>query len=103
MNGGIQRRMVAGFLLLVGSSVWAVAGLADDKAELRLFEGSWSVVKLVEDGEVIPPERIPEVLPSGGRIEIVDNSMLFVDPHTGQRHARMITVDPTRYPSTIDI
>jgi uncharacterized protein (TIGR03067 family) len=43
------------------------------------------------------------VLPSGGRLEVVDNSMLFVDVHTGQRHARTISIDPTSYPSTIDI
>ena len=80
-----------------------VEGLADDKAELKLFEGSWTVIKLVEDGEVIPADRISEVLPSGGQIEIIDNSMLFVDVHSGHRHARTISVDPTRYPSTIDI
>lgn len=56
-----------------------VEGLADDKAELKLFEGSWTVIKLVEDGEVIPADRISEVMPSGGQIEIIDNSMLFVD------------------------
>lgn len=47
--------------------------------------------------------RIPDMLPSGGQLEIVDNSLLFVDVHTGQRHARTIRIDPTRYPGTIDI
>jgi uncharacterized protein (TIGR03067 family) len=103
MNGCFQFRNIAGLLLVFSSPAWAVEGLADEKAELKLFEGSWTVVKLIEDGEVIPANRISEVLPSGGRIEIVDNSMLFVDVHTGKRHARTITIDPTRYPSTIDI
>ena len=104
MNEGIRpENMMRLLSVLVVSSAWAASGLADDKAELKLFEGSWTVVKLIENGEVIPAERIPEVLPSGGRLEIVDNSMLFIDPHSGQRHARMISVDPTRYPSTIDI
>lgn len=101
MNGCTQLRIIAWLLLLAGSPAWA--GLADDKAELKLFEGSWTVVKLVEDGKVIPAERISDVLPSGGRLEIVDNSLLFVDVHTGQRHARTITIDATSYPSTIDM
>ncbi len=104
MNGSIRTQNIMRLLsVLVVSSTWAASGLADDNAELKLFEGSWTVVKLIENGEVIPAERIPEVLPSGGGLDIVDNSMLFVDPHSGQRHARMISVDPTRYPSTTDI
>jgi len=101
MNGCIQFKVIACLLLLAGSS--GRAALADDQVELKLFEGSWTVVKLFEDGKVIPAERISDVLPSGGRLEIVDNSLLFVDVHTGQRHARTITIDPTSYPSTIDI
>lgn len=103
MNGRIQFKLIVGLLLVFSSPAWTIQGLADDKAELKLFEGSWTVVKLIEDGEVIPSERLSEVLPSGGRLEIVDNSILFVDVHSGKRHARMISIDPTRYPSTIDI
>ncbi len=89
--------------MFMGTHAPAIAALIDDKAELKLFAGAWTVVKLIEDGKVIPPERIPDILPSGGRVEIVDNTLLFVDVHTGQRHAKTITIDPTRYPSTIDI
>ena len=101
MNGCIHHRIVACLLVLAGSAAWA--GQPDERAELKLFEGSWTVVKLIEDGKVIPAERIPDVLPSGGRLEIVDNSLLSVDSHSGKRHARTITIDPTSYPSTIDI
>lgn len=103
MNGCIQFRKTVGRLLVLICAAWASEGVADEQAELKLFEGSWTVVKLIEDGEVIPADRIAEVLPSGGRIEIVDNAILVVDVHTGKRHARTITIDPTRYPSTIDI
>jgi uncharacterized protein (TIGR03067 family) len=103
MNGCIEFRKIVGLVLVLGSPAWAIEGMADDLAELKLFEGSWTVVKLIENGEVIPADRISETLPSGGRIEIVDNSMLVVDVHSGMRHARTITLDPTRYPSTIDI
>lgn len=85
MNGCIQYRIVACLLVLAGSAAWA--GQPDERAELKLFEGSWTVVKLIEDGKVIPAERIPDVLPSGGRLEIVDNSLLSVDSHSGKRHA----------------
>ena len=103
MNGCIRRRAMMGLTLLIGIAAGTTTGLGDDNAELKLFEGSWTVVKLVEDGNVISADRISEVLPSGGRLEIVDNSLLFVDVHSGQRHARMIAIDATKYPSTIDI
>lgn len=103
MNGLMQFRSFLGLLLVITSPAWANQGAGDDKAELKLFEGSWTVVKLIEDGEVIPEDRIPEVLPSGGRIEIVDDAILIVDVHSGKRHARTFTIDPTRYPCTIDI
>ena len=93
MNGCIHHRIVACLLVLAGSAAWA--GQPDERAELKLFEGSWTVVKLIEDGKVIPAERIPDVLPSGGRLEIVDNSLLSVDSHSGKRHARTITIDPS--------
>ena len=103
MTGYIQRTTVMVVCLLLGNSAWAGSGLADDDAELKLFRGRWTVVKLVEDGKVIAAERIQEILPSGGQLEIVDNSILFVDLHDGRRHSRTISVDATRYPSTIDI
>ncbi len=103
MNGYIRRRTIVGLFLLIGSTAGALPGLAEDEAELKLFQGSWVVVKLVEDGKVISSDQISEVLPSGGRVEIVDNSLLFIDVHSGQRHARSISVNATEYPSTIDI
>lgn len=103
MNGCNSRRAFCGLLLTIAAIVDPAVSRADDAAELKLFQGAWVVVRLVEDGRVIPAEKIPEVLPSGGRIEVVDNAMLFVDAHTGQRHSRMIKLNPTTYPSTIDV
>ncbi len=104
MNGVIQKRIFVPLLLLGASFTFGLRGLADEQAaELKLFQGSWTVIKLIEDGNVIAPERFAEVLPSGGQMEIVDNSLLFEEVKTGHRHARTISIDPTRYPSTIDI
>jgi len=103
MNGCIRRRTIVGLFLLISNIAGAMAGLAEDEAELKLFQGSWVVVKLVEDGKVISSDQISEVLPSGGRVEIVDNSLLFVDVDSGRRRARTISVNATKYPSTIDI
>lgn len=100
MNGCIQYRIVACLLVLAGSAAWA--GQPDERAELKLFEGSWTVVKLIEDGKVIPAERIPDVLASGGRLEIVDNSLLSVDSHSGKRHAQSRSTQlATRAPSIL--
>lgn len=104
MNGLSQYRMYLPLLLLGASLTISASGVADEvSTELKLFQGSWTVVKLIEDGNVIAPQRFAEVLPSGGKVEIVDNSLLFEEVKTGHRHARTITIDPTRYPSTIDI
>lgn len=107
MNGCRSWQRVAGLLLSVvmagagtGRTVWAQT---NDAAELKLFQGAWMVVKLIENGRVIPAEKIPELLPSGGRIEVVDKSILFMDARTGQRHARSFSVNAATYPSTIDI
>ena len=50
-------------------------------AELQRFQGKWEVVELVEDGNVIPENAIADWLPSGGRLEIVDNAIITVSPH----------------------
>jgi len=104
MNGLIQKKFFVFLLLLGAGFAFPLKGFADEPStELKLFQGSWTVIKLIEDGNVIAPERFAEVLPSGGKMEIVDNSLLFEEVQTGHRHARTISIDPTRYPSTIDI
>jgi uncharacterized protein (TIGR03067 family) len=42
-------------------------------------------------------------LPSGGRIEIVDNSIVFTSPKDDQRYARVFSVDATTYPRQLNI
>ncbi|WP_010581709.1 TIGR03067 domain-containing protein [Schlesneria paludicola] len=76
---------------------------AENDAELKPFQGHWEVIELVEDGHVIPPDAIREWLPSGGRFEIIDNSLTYKSPEDGKKHARVFEIDPTQFPKGIDL
>jgi uncharacterized protein (TIGR03067 family) len=67
------------------------------------LQGAWQTVELVDNGRVIPPEQIPSWLPSGGRLELVDNAIVFTSPKDGKRHARMFAIDATTYPRQINV
>jgi uncharacterized protein (TIGR03067 family) len=82
-------------IILAASS----AAVAQDAA----LNGSWQAVELVDNGRVIAPEAIPGWLPSGGRIEIIDNSIVFTSPKDGKRHARVFSVDATTYPRQLNV
>ncbi len=69
--------------------------------ELDPLQGKWQVVELVIDGNVIPPEQIRYKLPSGGKIDVIDNAFIFKSPSDGQQHARTFQVDATRFPKQI--
>jgi uncharacterized protein (TIGR03067 family) len=67
------------------------------------LQGAWQVVELVDNGRVIPKDEIPGWLPSGGRVELVDNAIVFTSPKDGMRHARVFAIDATTYPRQINI
>jgi uncharacterized protein (TIGR03067 family) len=75
---------------------------APDQGYLEL-RGFWQAIEVVDNGRVIPAEAIPGWLPSGGRIEIVDNTMVFTSPKDGQRHARVFSIDATTYPRQLNV
>lgn len=75
----------------------------DNDAELKPFQGHWEVIELVEDGHVIPSDAIREWLPSGGRFEIIDNSLTYKSPEDGKKHARVFEIDPTQFPKGINL
>jgi uncharacterized protein (TIGR03067 family) len=89
-------------LAMLAGSISGV-GAQDQAAEAKLFQGNWDVVQLVEDGKVISAEMIRSVLPSGGKIEIVDNAIVFRSPTSNQLRAKTFAIDATRYPKTIDV
>jgi uncharacterized protein (TIGR03067 family) len=79
---------------------YALAALDPTYQELQ---GPWQVVELVDNGRVIAPEAIPGWLPSGGRMEFVDNTITFTAPSDGKRHARVIAIDATTYPRQLNV
>ena len=76
---------------------------AGDEAELNRLQGRWEVAELIEDGTVIQRERIREWLPSGGRAEIIENTIVFTSPHDGQKHAKTFEIEPSSYPKGMHI
>jgi uncharacterized protein (TIGR03067 family) len=90
---------VAAFVCL--STCLAVA--ADQPSQVADLQGRWEVVELVEDGKVVPREAIREWLPSGGKLEIAENAVLFVSPGDGTKQVKLFSVDATQYPKRIDL
>ncbi len=90
------------FCVAWGLIVSASLAIADD-AELKRFQGHWQVIELVEDGKVIPPSAIEDWLPSGGKIEIVDNAIVTTSTDDGKKQVRILDVDATQYPKGIEI
>jgi uncharacterized protein (TIGR03067 family) len=99
----MNRRLIKNSLWSVLVTLCAAAmGAASDQG-LQELRGLWQAVELVDNGRVIPAEAIPGWLPSGGRIEIVDNTMVFTSPKDGQRHARVFSIDATTYPRQLNM
>jgi uncharacterized protein (TIGR03067 family) len=87
--------------VVISCVAWkAAVALDQGYQELR---GNWQVTELVDNGRVIPAEAIPGWLPSGGRMEFVDNSIFFTSPKDGQRRARVFSIDATSYPKLINV
>lgn len=97
----MSRMVLCGWLCLVVCGALQAADKKD--AELQQFEGDWEVVELAEDGHSIPRDAIRDWLPSGGRLEITDNAIVFTSKLDGKRHAKIFAIDATQYPKGIDI
>ncbi|WP_298863860.1 TIGR03067 domain-containing protein [uncultured Gimesia sp.] len=75
----------------------------DQSPELQQFQGHWQVESLVENGNVIPKAAIKDWLPSSGRLEIIENAIIFKSHRDGKKHAKVFSVDDTTYPKSIKI
>jgi uncharacterized protein (TIGR03067 family) len=89
-------------LCLFVSTKSGLAAAPESTAELKRFQGSWRVAELIDNGRVIPQEDIKNVLPSGGRAEIVSNTIQFKSSAVGKA-AKVFSVDPTVYPKAITV
>ncbi len=84
--------------------VLASHAFADDAAdELKRFQGRWAITDLIDNGRAVAPDLIKNWLPSGGQIEIVDNTILFTSPLDNKKRAKVLAIDPAVYPKTISI
>jgi len=90
------------FVLFVGCGVLVeTAWSAEPAAQVAELQGRWEVVELVEDGKVVPREAIREWLPSGGKLEISENAVIFAAD--GDKQVKLFSVDATQYPRRIDL
>ena len=87
--------------VVISCVAWTTV-VAQDQGYQEL-RGYWQVTELVDNGRVIPAEAIPGWLPSGGRMEFVDNTIFFTSPKDGQRRARVFSIDATSYPKQINV
>lgn len=88
--------------LVVGCSLLMESlGAAEPAAQVAELQGRWEVVELVEDGKVVPREAIREWLPSGGKLEIAENAVIFAAD--GDKQVKLFSVDATQYPRHIDL
>ena len=100
-NSGRQAKTI--LFLAAALNICAPSFGMDEDPEIQKFQGHWEVTDLIEDGKVIAKERIRELLPSGGRAEIIENAIIFKSPQDGKQHAKVFRIEPTKYPKRIEI
>lgn len=70
---------------------------------LKDFQGNWEVVELVEDGKTVPRQAIQDWLPSGGKIQIAQNAIIFESPGAQKKSVKLFSVNVSTYPKQIDV
>lgn len=96
----MNRTWKVGFGIVAGVLAGSVSA-ADPAPQVAELQGHWEVVELVEDGKVVPRAAIREWLPSGGKLEIAENAVIFMSD--GDRQVKLFSVDATQYPRQIDL
>ncbi len=106
-KGGLAmvKRLLACFLVFGGWGLTAASpsAVTAEDGFYSQIRGRWEVVDLVDDGRVIPKDAIHLWIPSGGKIEVIDNTFVFTSTFDGQRHAKTFEVDATRYPRELNV
>ena len=96
--------MLQKLLLCMVPIFFANVARADQASEeFKLVRGHWQITELVEDGRVIAPEAIKNMFPSGGRVQLIDNTILFKSRLDGQERTKMLSIDPSTYPKGVAI
>lgn len=85
--------------LAAGEAVFA----QNSEAELKKFQGAWEVEELAVNGEVISADQVRYRLPSGGKVEIIENAIIYRPPGEEKQRAKTMSVDAAQFPKTIDV
>lgn len=99
----MRLRLVMLSVTVAAACLFPKAAVAELDAGYKELQGPWQAVELVDNGRTIAPEAIATWMPSGGRIDIVDNAMVFTSTKDGQRHARVFSIDTTTYPRQLNV
>lgn len=72
-------------------------------AEIERLAGQWRVLELMENGQEVPASQMAQWLPGGGRLEILDYTVLFQATGSQPKSTRDFRIDPTTYPKRITV
>lgn len=65
--------------------------------------GTWRIVALTDNGDPIGPELIRRKIARNATLEVSDRLVSHVNPENGEVKSSPFTVNPTRFPRTIDL
>lgn len=68
----------------------------------QLFNGTWEIVSLTENGETLGAELVRERLVLNGRVRFADRSLIVTAPKTGEARATPFRLNPAALPRQID-
>ncbi len=90
--------------LLVGWATGISSAQTDAiDADLKRLNGHWRMIEMVEDGNAIPEAQMREHLPGGGRLEIIDYTILFRSPIDGTKSTKSFRLNPSVFPKRMAI
>jgi uncharacterized protein (TIGR03067 family) len=65
--------------------------------------GTWEITAVIDNGELIPEAKIPELWVQDARIYISGQMLSFIRPGNRQRRDLLFVADPNANPKTIDV
>lgn len=92
-------RMTLAFLLLIGSASFVAS--ADTPAPS--LDGVWEITALIDDGEVVPPNKVREGLAKDGKLTIAGQTIKLVRPRNNETATLLFVMDPKANPVTVDL
>ena len=69
----------------------------------ELLAGSWDILSITDDGELLGPDLVRAKFAQNGRIQVGTRAVAIVAPKSGERRLSAIRIDPAKAPSEIDV